>query len=216
MGSRHQDADKQFSSDWFNHPIWWKNIHSRTCTLTRRNPEDAAFLRQLWETPEFIEDFHPLAAPLPASDEKLEQILKQEFADTLEKNRNLNWIIRTPDLRPWGLVSLCGVSLKHRRAEVMLGVLPEKPFGLPISAMLMIYLFFFKSMKFNKLQAFIFPDNTRSLQTTANLGFRNEGLLKKHLFYPKKEAFLDVHQMGALEENAFSIKNQKIMKKLLA
>lgn len=216
MQPSNQVSSNQLSSDWFKHPVWWQDIHSRTCTLTRRGPHDAKFLRSLWERPGFIEDFHPLASPLPASDERLQEILEQEFADTLDNSKNLHWIIRTPDLRPWGLASLCGISLKHQRAEIMLGVLPEKPFALPISAMLMIYIFFFRVMKFNKLYSLIFTDNQRSLETSTSLGFRNEGLLKKHLFNQKKGGFIDVNQMGLLEGDAFSEKNKKIMKKLLA
>lgn len=204
------------SAKWLEHPVWRQNILSRSCVLTRRKPEDAAFLRLLWSTPAFISSFHPLAPPLPESDEVLEKILQKEFLSTIDQSRSLHWVIRSPDFQPWGLLSLCQISIQHRRAEIMLGVLPGKPFGLPIAAMLMIYIFFFKSIGFNKLCSLVFLENEESFKTTRSLGFAEEGVLAKHLFNPKTGDYCDVHQFGILKQEAFSEKNTRLMHKLLS
>lgn len=215
--SNSDQADQQEASlaRWINHPIWWQDISARNCVLTRRNPKDAQFLRLLWSNKDFISEFHPLAPPLPESDEVLDRILQKEFLSPSDKSRNIHWVVRSADLRPWGLLSLCDMSLQHRRAEIMIGVLPDKPFGLPIAAMLMIYVFFFKSIKFNKLCSLVFSGNHNSLQTTMNLGFKQEGFLLKHVIDKRSGTYCDIHQMGLLEADAFSEKNLKLMKKIL-
>jgi len=219
MSIQKTDFDSAFplgdGAAWLAHPLWRQNILSRSCILTRRKSEDAPFLRLLWSAPEFIDDFHPLAPPLPESDEELEKILQKEFSSTIDQSRSLHWIIRSADFQPWGLLSLCQISIQHRRAEVMLGVLPGKPFGLPIAAMLMTYIFFFKSIKFNKLCSLVFSGNQESFNTTRSLGFREEGVLMKHLYNPKIGDFCDVHQFGLLSTEAFSTKNSRLMHKLL-
>jgi hypothetical protein len=57
------------------------------------------------------------------------------------------------------ILSLVDISLIHRRAEVMLGVLPASPLGLSTAAMLVIFQFFFKAMRFRKLYSFVYEDN---------------------------------------------------------
>lgn len=197
------------------HPIWWQDICTNRCILTRRHPQDAVFLRQLWKTPGFMQDFHPLAASLPESDTDLKAILQREYESLPLKSRGLHWIVRTPDRTPWGLLSLCDIALPHRRAEIMLGTLPGRPFALPVAAMLMAFIFFFKSIKFHKLCSLVFSDNMHSLHGTLSLGFREEGRLISHAYDPRANAYRDIHQFGIHEEEAFSIKNQRLMKKLL-
>ncbi len=85
---------------------------------------------------------------------------------------------------PFGLLSLTDVSPQHRRAEVLLGVLPEAPFAIVTTAMLLLFQFFFRVVRFNKLYALVFTDNSHSLKSTLHLGFRQEGLLAQDAFSP--------------------------------
>lgn len=200
---------------WLAHPVWRQNISSRTCILTRRNEGDADFLRLLWATPEFIDSFHPLHVPLPDADEALKAVLRNEFLSTLDRSNSIHWVIRSPDWRPWGLLSLCQISLQNRRAEVMLGVLPGSPFGLSVASMLMLFIFYFKSIGFNKLCSLVFAGNDRSLASTMSLGARGEGFMKSHFFDKKTGAYVDVHQLAWLAADAFSPRNRNLMSRLL-
>jgi hypothetical protein len=112
-------------------------------------------------------------------------------------------------------MSLTDLSLQNRRAEILLGVLPEAPFGLATAAMLMQFHFFFKLMKFNKLYSLIFSDNLHSLRGTLHLGFRHEGLQRQHTRDPATGKYVDVVQTGLLAEDAFDRKNLLLMDKLL-
>ena len=140
------------------------NLRSRSCVLTRRNADDAAFMRMLWADPVFMHSFHRLAPALPVADHELQRILNVEFQNHVAKSRALHWTVRDPSGRPWGLLSLTDVSLLHKRAEVLLGVLPGASFGLATAAMLMLFNLYFKANQFNKLYSLVFADNPHSLK----------------------------------------------------
>ena len=190
-------------------------LRSRSCVLTRRNANDAAFMRMLWADPVFMRSFHRLAPALPVADHELERILNVEFQNPVAKSRALHWTVRDPSGRPWGLLSLTDISLLHKRAEVLLGVLPGAPFGLATAAMLMLFHFYFTTNKFNKLYSMVFADNPYSLKGTLHLGFKQEGLLRRHTLDPASQTCVDVIQTGLLAEDAFSPSNIRLMKKLL-
>lgn len=190
-------------------------LRSRSCVLTRRNASDAAFIRTLWADPVFMRSFHRLAAPLPPEDHELQRILNVEYQSPIAKSRAVHWIVRAPNGQAWGLLSLTDVSLQHKRAEVLMGVLPGGPFGLVTAAMLMLFHFCFKVNRLNKLYSVVFSDNPHSLKTTLHLGFRQEGLLRRHTFDPTSQTYVDVIQTGLLAEDAFCAGNIRLMKKLL-
>ena len=190
-------------------------LRSRSCVLTRRNASDAAFTRTLWADSVFMRSFHRLALALPVTNHELQRILNVEFQNPVAKSRALHWTVKDPGGRPWGLLSLTDVSLLHKRAEVLLGVLPGAPFGLATAAMLMLFHFYFKTNKFNKLYSIVFADNPHSLKGTLHLGFRQEGLLKGYTFDPHNQTFVDVIHTGIHATEAFGQSNRRLMKKLL-
>ena len=190
-------------------------LRNRSCVLTRRNASDAAFMRMLWADPVFTHSFHRLAPALPVADHELERILNVEFQNPVAKSRALHWTVRDPSGRPWGLLSLTDISLLHKRTEVLLGVLPGAPFGLATAVMLMLFHFYFTTNKFNKLYSMVFADNPHSLKGTLHLGFKQEGLLRRHTLDPASQTYVDVIQTGLLAEEAFSPSNIRLMKKLL-
>jgi hypothetical protein len=108
------------------------------------------------------------------------------------------------------------MSLTHQRSEILLGMLPGAPFGLSASAMFMLYEFYFKFMKFNKLISFVYKDNPKSLKSTLHLGFQIEGELLGHNLDPETGKFLDVIQLGLNKDRAFSQTNQRLARRLLS
>ena len=190
-------------------------LRSRSCVLTRRNASDAAFMRTLWADTTFMRAFHRLAPSLPVADPELERVLNVECQSPLAKSRAMHWIVRDAGGQPWGLLSLTDVSLLHKRAEVLLGVLPGAPFGLATAAMLMLLHFCFRVNKFNKLYSMVFADNPHSLKATLHVGFRQEGLFRRHTLDLSTQTWVDVIQTGLLAQDAFSPSNIRLMKKLL-
>lgn len=198
-----------------NSPIFWSEIRAGKCLLTRRDESDSEFVKNLWSRSDFMHAFHRLANPLPIDDSDLKVILQKEYLETFLEGQSIHWVVRSSNGEKFGLLSLVNVSLTHRRAEVLLGVLPEAPKGLSVASMLMLFEFYFRVMQFNKLYSQIFTDNARSLKSTIHLGFSTEGLLKKHVYDPNSAKFVDIVQTGILAKEAFSDRNRRLMVKLL-
>lgn len=184
--------------------------------LTRRQGADAEFVRHLWQDSHFVYSFHRHAAPISQDLQQLANILEQEFLHTVGDNRAIHWIVRDKQSTPWGLISLTEISLVHKRAEVMLGMLPDAPPGLSVAAMLVLFQFYFKALKFNKLYSFVYEDNPHSLKGTLHLGFEVEGRLRQHVLDPKTGEYVDLIQTGLLAQNAFFPSTLKLMRRLLA
>ena len=224
--SQHQDAFELLTANldtdryqnilFENHPIWWSEIKAGICLLTRRSGQDSDFVRQIWTQKEFIYSFHRHANNLPNDDEKLKQLLDKEYLALVSESHAIHWIVKDRTGSPWGLLSITGISLIHKRAEVLLGVLDGAPRGLSIAAMLMLFQFYFKAIRFNKLLSFVYEDNPHSLKGTLHLGFKEEGRLRKHVFDPRSNHYVDLIQTGLLAEDAFSENNKRLMKRLLS
>lgn len=199
-----------------NHPIWWSEIKAGICQLSRRSGKDIDFVRQIWAQKYFIYSFHRHANNLPNDNEKLAQLLDKEYCALVSESHAIHWIVKDRTGRPWGLLSITGISLIHKRAEVLLGILEGAPRGLSTAAMLMLFQFYFKAIKFNKLLSFIYDDNPHSLKGTLHLGFKEEGRLRKHVIDPSSNRYVDLIQTGLLSEDAFSENNKRLMKRLLS
>jgi RimJ/RimL family protein N-acetyltransferase len=203
-------------SAWEHQPIFWSNIEAGICKLTRRDGSDAAFIEELWRNQDFVYSFHRHAAAIPPDRKQLEDVLEREFSSTIGESKALHWLVRDKNSQPWGILSLTEISLIHKRAEVMLGVLPGAPNGLSTAAMLILFQFYFKAMKFNKLYSFVYEDNMHSLKGTLHLGFKEEGRLRKHVIDPKSGEYVDLVQTGLLAEDAFNPINKRLMQRLLS
>ena len=116
---------------------------------------------------------------------------------------------------PYGVLSLVDISVIHKKSEVLLGVLPGAPIGLSAASMLILFQFFFNVLKMNKLYVIVFSDNLHAFKGVSHLGFKVEGEFKKELFDPKSKQFVDVTRLSINREDAFSLRNQKVMAKLL-
>jgi RimJ/RimL family protein N-acetyltransferase len=198
-----------------NNPIFWSDIKAGICTLTRRKSKDIQFLRRLWLDREFMFKFHRQMPELPDSDKELIKILDAEYFAVLSESDALHWIVRDKNFNPWGLISLTDISVINRRAEVLIGVIPNAPLGLSTAAMLMIFELFFKVMKFNKLTSYVYEDNNYSIKSTLHLGFKIEGKLINHVIDLKSGNFYSLSLFGLLAKDAFNPSNLALMKRLL-
>jgi RimJ/RimL family protein N-acetyltransferase len=199
-----------------NHPIWWSEIKAGICQLNRRSSKDIDFVREIWNHKDFIYSFHRHANSLPNESDKLANLLDKEYFALVSESHAIHWIVKDKTGKPWGILSITGISLIHKRAEVLLGVLDGAPRGLSTAAMLMLFQFYFKAIKFNKLLSFVYEDNPHSLKGTLHLGFKEEGRFKKHVVDPRSNQYVDLIQTGLLTEDAFSESNKRLMKRLLS
>jgi RimJ/RimL family protein N-acetyltransferase len=214
--SANLDSAKYQNLLFENHPIWWSEIKAGICQLTRRSSKDIDFVRKIWKQKDFIYSFHRHANSLPNENEKLAQLLDKEYLALVSESHAVHWIVKDRTGKPWGLLSINGISLTHKRAEVLLGVADGAPRGLSTAAMLMLFQFYFKAIKFNKLLSFVYEDNPHSLKGTLHIGFKEEGRFKKHVIDPRSNQYVNLIQTGLLAEDAFSEKNKRLMQRLLS
>lgn len=199
---------------WQHQPFFWSDMHAGGLTLRRRNARDAGFLEALWADTGFRRRFHRQAPDLLPRD-GLERLLQQEFLSLLGESAALHWVVWCRRGIPRGILSITEVSMQHRRAEVLLGLTPHTPAGVCAAAMLMLFQFYFRVMRFNKLCALVYADNGHALQSTLHLGFRLEGTLRSHMRDPQTGQYADLHQLGLLETDAFSEANSRLSRRLL-
>ena len=199
---------------WQHQPFFWSNIHAGNYSLTRRDSSDADFIESLWGDTNFRRRFHRQAVDLPPR-VQLEKLLRGEFLSLIGESKALHWIIRDKIGQAQGLLSLTEISMQHRRAEVLLGLSPKAPVGMAAAAIFMLFQFFFRAMKFFKLVSMIYTDNDIALRTTVHLGFRIEGMLRGHMLDPASGHYVDMYQLGLLENEAFGLTNQRLMRRLL-
>lgn len=209
------DPDKYSHFLFGNHPIWWSEMSAGICKLSRRTSADLDFIRLVWMKGDFIYRFNRQVNPLPAENDRLARILDNEFSSPISQSQAIHWIVKDKKGKPWGLLSLTEISLAHKRAEVLLGVIDGAPQGLSAAAMLMLFHFYFKGINFNKLTSFVYQDNFHSLKGTLHLGFKEEGRLRRHLIDPRSNDYVDLIQTGLLAEDAFTEKNKRLIKRLL-
>ena len=199
---------------WQHQTFFWSNIHAGNYSLTRRDSSDADFVESLWGDTNFRRRFHRQAVDLPPR-VQLEKLLRGEFLSLIGESKALHWIIRDKIGQAQGLLSLTEISMQHRRAEVLLGLSPKAPVGTAAAAIFMLFQFFFRAMKFFKLVSMIYTDNDLALRTTVHLGFRIEGMLRGHMLDPASGHYVDMYQLGLLENEAFGLTNQRLMRRLL-
>lgn len=200
---------------WQHQPLFWADLKAGSCLLTRRRGADAGFIRELWSDAAFVHRFHRMAARIPQQQADLERILNNEYVSLVGEANSIHWVVRDSARRPWGVLSLTNVSLSHKRAEVLLGVKTDAPFGLATAAMLLLFRFCFEVLKFHKLYTLTFDDNAHSLNGVLHLGFKEEGRLRQHFYDTATNTYVDMVQAGLLAEEAFSAGNKRLMQRLL-
>jgi RimJ/RimL family protein N-acetyltransferase len=195
--------------------LWEKEISVPRLILRRRSSADAEFLQELWAEPGFRNSFNRLLNQSTSTSE-LKRDLQKERDVPVMQSRQCHWIISNASRKSLGVLSLVDISSLHKRAEVLVGVSSKAPHGTALTAMLILFQFFFNAIKYEKLISFVYPDNGHSLKSTFSLGFQKEGYLRSHLIDPKTNSRHDLVQTGLLREEAFSSRNRTLMKKLLS
>lgn len=201
---------------WVHHPMFWQEIHAGSCVLRKRSQQDASFLYALWQEPNFIEQFNCLASSLPKNPDQLKSILDAEYYSTMDVSKEYHWIVSDSDDNKYGLLSLVDISLQHKKAEVLLGVLPDAPLGLAPTAMYTLFKFFFEILKFNKIYTYVAVSNQHSLKGTLHLGFKAEGLLKSEIFSPITNSYVDLIRTGIDRQEALHSLQSPLARRLLS
>lgn len=201
---------------WAHRALWWSMPSGRRCRLRRRGPQDLVFIRKLWQDDEFLRHFNPAASPLPADDAVLTRILTSEFSALVSTSHAIHWTIETLAGEPFGALSLTDVNFMHRRAELLIGVQAAPYRGAAAEATLLAIDFAFTHMKLAKLVGLVPAHNHASLDASAHIGFRAEGLLRQHIVDPRDGKPVDIVHMGLLADDVQAKQAQlRVRKRLL-
>lgn len=203
---------------WQHAPFWWQPLQGRSVRLRRRGAQDVALLRTAWQDANFMRRFNRMAAPLPESDEALRALLTREHWALPEESHALHWTIEAAG-QACGCVSVVEISLQHRRAEFLIGVLPAlAPRASPwlaLEASHLVVDFLATQARLERLTAYFYPDNLAAFQMAEKLGFAREGLLKGYLRLPDTPQRVDLIVAGLLLDKPFFDQRRRLRQRLL-
>lgn len=208
------------------HPVWMSPIENERIRIRARTRLDRQFVTDCYANESFMNNYNRYVA---SSFRQSKSKRNTHHPDRLivYKNNIIQWIIERVDplspgetqYTPIGLASLAEIHWVHRRAEILIGFPNATKFNgtrIPLTAMLMILDFAFNRIGFNKLTSIVYADNVHAQKSTLALGFRQEGVLKNHLFDRKLNRWISVYQNAMLiEEFGENTQLAKLSKKLL-
>ena len=204
---------------WQHQPFWWQDLQARGVTLRRRGPDDVALVRRCWADAEFMARFNRMAVKLPADDGALRALLQREQIALPQESRSLHWTIHAAGTA-LGFVSLVDISLQHRRAEFLMGVLPSAADALvstsrvAVTAAHRVLAFAAEQAGLERLNAHFYPDNTAALKAALHLGFEHEGILRRHVRLPDGSR-CDLVVTGLLLDAAYFERHARLRRRLL-
>lgn len=185
-------------------PVGMQPLTGKRICLVRSGPEHAAFIHQCYRNAEFM-GFYRLPQKRTETLKEITDRLRDEHTFLPQQRRSIEWVINLisseqPD-KPIGLAGLADYITAYQLAELLVG-LPDKALhrkGLALEAALLVMDFAFNTLHLNKLVSLVYGNNETAQKNTLKLGFRREGYLDAHVYYPEK-GYLDMYQNGLLEK----------------
>jgi UDP-4-amino-4,6-dideoxy-N-acetyl-beta-L-altrosamine N-acetyltransferase len=121
------------------------------------------------------------------------------------------WIIEdTAAHSPIGTIGLVNIDWRNRKAEFgrfFLGNYRHCGYGSEAESLILRY--FFDYMNMNRLQGFVFSDNTHVLNLHEGFGFIHEGRFNQYIY--REGGYVDIVCIAILREHYLSEKTQKII-----
>ncbi|MHB1392786.1 MAG: GNAT family N-acetyltransferase [Clostridia bacterium] len=123
------------------------------------------------------------------------------FERYLKSDDRIEFIIhKKDDGKKLGTISLSSIDYKNQKAEygILIGEKSEWGKSYAKEASFAILEYGFKELNLEKIYLKVFIDNTNAINLYKNLGFTNEGILRKDVF--KNGIFKDVLTMSILRD----------------
>jgi len=140
----------------------------------------------------------------------------------ISKEEHRNWYINIKSKKdtkfwiifyqsaPIGIVNLSDIDFINRITNWGFYIGDEKYRGKGLSKLILYHLmiFVFEKMRFHKMHTTVLENNLIALHLYEKMGFKQEGLLKKHLF--RDEGYIDIYVISIIDEDWTNIKNNFI------
>ncbi len=171
-------------------------LETKRLILRRLTLDDTDFVFRHFSDPEmtrFLLDEDPL------TDRSQAEQLIRSYLDPIGKTYNRWAIVRKSDA---ALIGTCGFhkwDKRHHRAEIGYDLTPDAwGRGLMAEAVREMIRHGFESMRLNRIDALVYPENARSLRLLEKLSFKKEGLLRD--YYRARGEYFD-HAIYSLLNN---------------
>lgn len=173
--------------------IDFPKLQTERCTLRRATDKDRYDLFELYSQ-ENVVKYMPFTPFISVEDAIGEMKWYQKI---FEEQSGLRWMIE--DMESGKLIGTCGFlnyEKEHNRIEIGYDLTPDY-WGKGIMTEVVKYImhFGFLTMKVNKIEAKVEPENEASLRLMHKLGFYKEGVLRQHEFEKGKYIDLAVFSM---------------------
>lgn len=143
-------------------------------TVERRDLETMRRWRNSPEIARFYEDMRPIG-----------EAQQEQWFQRMSQDANSYYFIIEDASGPLGVCNLKNVNWIHRNADWGIYFAPREQGNamLPVEASLLLLDWAFDCLNLHKVQAAVFPHNRRAKSLNKGLGFREEGVLKEHIFH---------------------------------
>lgn len=177
-----------------NITLFFPNLQTERLILRQLTLEDIDFIFQHFSNPQVTQ--YLMDEPPVANVEEAQAIIKF-FQNPESKTRNRWGIMQKADHR---LIGTCGFhkwDKAHLRAEIGYDLAHDRwGQGIMTEALHAIINNGFDRMKIHRIDAFVYVNNSHSIQLLQKLGFKQEGLLRDYFYL--NETFYDHFLFGLL------------------
>ena len=172
-----------------HHPLWTQDVLGQRVVLARPRAEHHADLLALFKNRDFVSRFNAfLPPPEVAAKEFIERTTPQ-----FDNNKQIHWLIQTPQRMTTGLATLSGFDYINRRAEIQFGFTDAAADGRArMEAFQLVLYLVFNELKLSKLCSLVYSTNQAAQDMTLKMGLVQEGRLRKHLLLPGQAKPIDI------------------------
>ncbi|HHX70072.1 MAG TPA: GNAT family N-acetyltransferase [Gallicola sp.] len=175
------------------------NIKGKIVTLRAIEKEDLELMREMINDPEIENLVVGWAFPIS----KYQQNLWYE--KNINDNKNLRFIIETPNDGAVGLATLVDIDWKNRRARhgIKLAKRDHRTKGIGTDTVMSIMRYAFDELQLNRLDGSWFEDNLASQKLYTKCGWKVEGKNRKCIY--KNGKYRDLVIVGILSEEYYEL-----------
>lgn len=181
-------------------PIGLQDLIGTHITLIRSAPEHTDFIYHCYQNDNFM-DLYRLAQNRKLSKKEIKDRLAAEQSRLPQELKRIEWIILKNDnvqQIPIGIAALADHQVSHRRAEFLLGIpdVQHQKGLLSLETSLLVLDFAFNQAGLHKVISLVYGYNNDAQKNTLHLGFKQEGVLKDHIY--SSQGFIDLFQNAML------------------
>jgi UDP-4-amino-4,6-dideoxy-N-acetyl-beta-L-altrosamine N-acetyltransferase len=150
---------------------------------------------------------------LPISARQQRNWYERQLGDSSE----INLIVAKLDGTPIGTVSIYDIDRRNRKAEwgrVLIGDPTMRGEGIGSEIEILILQYAFEHLNLHKLYCEVFVENTSAVALYKNFGFKEEGILRDHVF--KGGRYVDVQTLSMLESEYFKQRSSGRIAEMMA